>query len=324
MAMACLTSHFRFPPENVFGVMLNQGNGTFGRPEYASFETPRAIAIADFNGDGKADLAVAGTDGQGDNVVAVYFGNGNGTFSSTPVRYGIASSGIAIATGDLAGNGLQDIVVTTGRRIAVLMNNGDGTFATPVYYNAGGNNLSSDVPSSIAIGDFNHDGLPDIAVALEQTGYVGILLNDPAAPGTFSAPTVYTVPGNPLAITTADFNNDDNTDLAVISSGFNVRSINILLGNGNGTFGPAITYPGTNFADAVAAADFTGDGDEDLVVGSFDGPLLFYAPAMAMAPSLHPSKSPARLFAEDVQVADFNGDGLPRTSSFPLQESKFT
>ena len=301
---------FPIPSENVFGVMLNQGNGHFGRPKFYSFQTPRAIAIADFNGDGFGDLAVTGTDAQGDNVVAIYFGNGNGTFSNTPVRYGIASSGIAIATADLANNGLQDIIVTTGRRIAVLMNNGNGTFATPVYYNVGGNNITQDIPSSIAIGDFNNDGLADIAVPLEQTGTIGILLNNPADPGTFGPPTVYIVPGNPLSITTGDFNNDGKTDLAVISSGFNVRSVNILLGNGDGTFGPAITYPGANFADAVGAADFTGDGNEDLIVGSFDGPLQYWA-GNGDGTFAAPINIPGALYVEDVQVADLNGDGLP-------------
>lgn len=298
------------PEENVVVALMNNGDGSFSpRRTFVRFQTARAVAVADFNGDGKADLAVSGTNANGSNVVAIYFGNGDGTFNQTPVEYGIGSAGLAITTADVNHDGFPDLVVTTGRRIAVLINNGNGTFQKPVYYNVGGPNNISDQPFSVAVGDFNHDGLPDIATCLSATGTVSVLMNDPANPGTFLPPQVYSVQGNPLAITTGDFNGDGNLDLAVIGSGFKVRAINILLGNGNGTFGPAITYNGPYFADAIAAGTFTSSGHEDLIVGSFDGPLEYFQ-GNGDGTFATPVNIPGALFVQDVQVADFNGDGL--------------
>jgi hypothetical protein len=299
------------PADNLVVAFLNNGDGSFSAHRTAvAFQTPRAVAIADFNGDAHADLAVSGTDANGDNVVSIYLGNGDGTFNANPRRYFIASAGLAIAAADLNGDGAQDLVVTTGRRLTVLINNGDGTFQKPVYYNVGGDNAVSDQPSSVAVADVNHDGLPDIVTCLQASGSVSVLLNNPASPGTFLPPVLYTVPGNPLALTTGDFNGDGNVDLAVVGSGFRIRGINILLGNGNGTFGPAVTYPGPYFADAIAAGTFTNSGHEDLVVGSFQGPLEYFA-GNGDGTFATPVNVPGAFYTEDIQVADFNGDGLP-------------
>ena len=226
-----------------------------------------------------------------------------------PETYGIASAGLAVTAADLNGDGFPDLVVTTGRRLAVLINNGDGTFQKAVYYNVGGTNNISDQPSSVVVGDFNHDGLPDIATCLTATGTISILMNDPSDPGTFLPPKLYTVPGNPLAITAGDFNGDGNLDLAIVGSGFKIRGINVLLGNGDGTFGPAVTYPGPYFADAIAAGTFTSSGNEDLIVGSFDGPLEYFQ-GNGNGTFATPVNIPGAFFVQDVQVADFNGDGL--------------
>ncbi|HEY2589711.1 MAG TPA: VCBS repeat-containing protein [Tepidisphaeraceae bacterium] len=298
------------PADNVVIALLNNGDGTFTTHRSSvPFQTPRAVAIADFNGDGHADLAVSGTDANGDNVVAIYLGNGDGTFNTNPKRYFIASAGLAIAADDVNGDGSPDLVVTTGRRLTVLINNGDGTLQKPVYYNVGGDNSISDQPSSVALADFNHDGLPDIVTCLQISGSVSILLNNPADPGTFLPPVLYKVPGNPLAVTTGDFNGDGNIDLAVVGSGFQIRGINVLLGNGNGTFGPAVTYPGPYFADSIAAGTFTNSGHEDLIVGSFQGPLEYFA-GNGDGTFATPVNIPGAWYTQNIQVADFNGDGM--------------
>jgi hypothetical protein len=298
------------PADNLVVAFLNNGNGTFSSHRTSvPFQTPRAVSVADLNGDGHADLAVSGTDVNGDNVVSIYLGNGDGTFNPNPKRYLIASAGLAISAADLNGDGATDLVVTTGRRIAILINNGDGTFQRAAYSNVGGDNSVSDQPSSVAVADFNHDGLPDVVTCLQNSGSVSILLNNPAAPGTFLPPVIYMVAGNPLAVTTGDFNGDGNIDLGVVGSGFRIRGINVLLGNGDGTFGPAVTYPGPYFADAIAAGTFTNSGHQDLIVGSFQGPLEYFA-GNGDGTFATPVNVPGAFYVEDVQVADFNGDGL--------------
>jgi hypothetical protein len=171
-------------------VFLNNGDGTFQTP--ATYNSggnfAYAIAVADVNGDGKPDLVVSNASS---GTVGVLLGNGNGTFQN-PVTY--ASGGVNPAPGplviaDVNGDGKPDLVVSNscqGKRscfepgpVGVLLGNGDGTFQTPVTYKSGGRG-----PNSVAVGDLNGDGRPDIVAAngcLTKScdGFsVGVLLND--------------------------------------------------------------------------------------------------------------------------------------------------
>ena len=120
---------------------------------------PGYVTIADFNGDNNPDMAVAG----GYNTVSVLLNNGNGTFA-TNSAYTTGSYPLSVTTGDFNGDGRPDLAVAnsggdTGNTVSVLLNNGDGTFATKVDYATGVN------PYSVTAGDFNGDGKPDLAVA---------------------------------------------------------------------------------------------------------------------------------------------------------------
>jgi uncharacterized repeat protein (TIGR01451 family) len=124
--------------------------------------------MGDFNGDGKADLAVA--NGGSDNV-SILLGNGNGTFQAA-VNYNVHGPR-SVAVGDFNGDGKPDLAVANAfGTVSILAGNGNGTFAEAVNYGAGSD------PISVAIGDFNGDGKPDLAVANDYTyNYVSILLN---------------------------------------------------------------------------------------------------------------------------------------------------
>jgi hypothetical protein len=129
---------------------------------------------------------------------------------------------------------------------------------------------------SIAIGDFNGDGISDVAVVNESDNTVSILLGKPDS--TFAPQVTYATGLGPLAIVTGDFNGDGNLDLAVTNgdcvptkySGLDcsVKTVSILLGNGDGTFGPHIDYATGTQPSSLATGDFNGDGKLDLAIAN--------------------------------------------------------
>jgi uncharacterized protein (DUF2141 family) len=161
--------------DSIVSVLMGNGDGTFGAPvSYSSGGGSsfgdHVVAIGDVNGDGKADLVVSNTNS---GYVGVLLGNGDGTFQS-PVDYiagGTYTGSVAVA--DLNGDGKLDIVVNvscpnsggcqgngSSGGVSVLLGNGDGTFRAAVIYPSGG-----DFPESLAVGDLNGDGIPDLAVS---------------------------------------------------------------------------------------------------------------------------------------------------------------
>src|SRR5438067_2455744 len=147
---------------NVMGaVLLGNGDGTFQPPRIMPFiGDPESIAIRDFNGDGKMDLAFANDDAP-DAKVTVMLGNGDGTFQAAQ-RFSVgAAESESLAAGDFNGDGKLDLVVANAgtNDVSVLLGNGDGTFRPALTFPAG-NRLEF-----IAIGDFDHDGKLDVAVA---------------------------------------------------------------------------------------------------------------------------------------------------------------
>jgi hypothetical protein len=203
-------------------LFLGNGDGTFKKPVAIVTETfpnlPFFVATADFNGDGKPDLAV--TTGVS---VTIFLGKGDGTFN-TPVNYpGISPVSIAIA--DFNHDGKLDLAVSNenGDNVSILLGNGNGTFQAAINYPA------SYGPSSVAVGDFNGDGNPDLVVANADSAdsggggtTVSVLLGN--GDGTFQAPVSYTSGPEPFYVTVGDFNNDGILDIVAInSSGDTIR-----------------------------------------------------------------------------------------------------
>jgi hypothetical protein len=248
---------------NNVSVLLGRGDGTFQPAvNYAAGSAPSTVAVGDFNGDGKVDLVVTNA---GSNSVSVLLGKGDGTFQ-TAANFGVGAEPVSVVVADFNLDGNLDLAVANvaSGNLSVLLGNGDGTFQTALNYSA------TAQPLSIAAGDFDGDGILDLAVVNFGSG-VNVLLGN--GDGTFQTPVSYAAGSVPVAVAVGDFNGDGIPDLAVANIGLantGPGNVDVLLGNGRGTFLPAVEYPGgTNVASAsLAVGDFNGDGILDLAVAN--------------------------------------------------------
>ncbi len=174
-------------------------------------------------------------------------------------------------------------------------------FGAPASYPVGSR------PWSIATGDFNGDGRPDLAVANGGAGTVGVLLNQGG--GHFASQVGYPAGNGPAAVAVGDFNGDGRPDLAVANGGDD--SVSVLLGRGDGSFASPVSFPVGTAPGALAAADLDGDGRLDLaVVNRQDGNvgvLLGRGDGTFAAQRVYP----AGTLADAIAVGDFDGDGRP-------------
>ncbi|HEX7315084.1 MAG TPA: FG-GAP-like repeat-containing protein [Pyrinomonadaceae bacterium] len=265
---------------------------------------------ADFNGDGRPDLAGAGIN------VRVALNNGDGTFRPY-VEYPAGGFTQDVAAGDLNGDGRADLVVTNDSEqtsLTVLLNKGDGTFGAPVGFP----NVNGYDGPSVTLADFDHDGRLDAVVAHQFACFgAGCSVGDSVSiwrgigDGSFQSPQHLTVGFAPYRVQAADVNNDGNLDLGVAGGDGGVF---ILLGAGDGTFrqSPDLTVvPGVDNTD-LAFGEFNGDAIPDLavaadadhrtvvVLGNGDGT---FRPSASIPDALQ--ERPGEL-----TVADLNGDGF--------------
>ena len=296
---------------DTISVLLGHGDGTFTAAPYPSSELPGAIAVGDFNGDGIPDLAVAPVLDEGSSEVLL--GKGDGTFTIAKGSFGIAngtSTSNSIAVGDFNGDGNLDVVETCAsvddqpcNLLLIQFGNGDGTFVQSS--GIPGIPLDFSGSQSVAMGDFNGDGQPDLAVTNSGANGVNVFLNHEG--GLTAVSAIPATGDSPSSIATADFNGDGKLDLAVANSGSN--NVTILLGNGDGTF-TAAASPATGTApNSIAVADFNGDGVPDLAVanaGSSNVTILLGNGDGTFTAAAGPAADTGSM---SVVAADFNGDG---------------
>jgi hypothetical protein len=248
---------------NSVSILLGDGAGGFGAATNIGIGVgnyPDSVAVGDFNGDGRQDLAVALYSAG----ALILLGDGTGSFSP-PTYFGVGSGLVSIAVGDFNGDGKQDLVTVseTGEGLFILLGDGTGNFGAPSSFLVGA------FLRSLAVGDFNGDGKQDIAAADPGTLNVWILKGDGA--GSFSA-TPFGGGSGPDGLVVGDFNGDGKQDVAV---GDFQPTVSILFGDGAGNLGTATTFgvgaTSGGQARSVVVGDFNSDGKQDLAVTNDTG-----------------------------------------------------
>jgi hypothetical protein len=235
-------------------VLLGKGDGTFERHvDYKKGIGDGLMVAADFNNDGKLDLAAANN---GDFSVSILLGNGDGTFQN-PIHYPAGFESDGLVTADVNKDGNLDLVVGNLNTVrgSVLLGNGDGTFQPAIDYDKG------TICGISTVGDFNRDGNLDLAAGNCEGSDIVVNLGN--GDGTFQPPVSYPVGQVLGSVATADFNGDGKLDLAVVNYA-DEYVVSVLLGNGDGTFQSHVDYAAGMFPGWIAMGDFNADGKLDL------------------------------------------------------------
>jgi len=300
-------------PGDTVTILLGNGDGTFQKPLKFSVPSPIGIAAGDMNGDGKPDLVIIESGGTGNSLVAVFLGNGDGTFREAGTgQLGIYSANVTVA--DFNGDGHLDIAVANRGfdkpgSVMVFFGDGKGNLKDRATYKVAGG------PWGIAAADLNGDRRPDLAAALDLNGSVAVLLND--GTGKFLKPVSYNAGGGEAVdVKIADFRHDGRNDLAVVNA--SLSAVAVLLNNGDGTFGAAKLYPTSlpgesTGADGVVIADFNLDGKLDLAASNQDGnSALFYGKGDGTFKAAVPIHDEIKFDgASGLTAGDFNNDKTP-------------
>jgi hypothetical protein len=290
-------------------ILLGNGDGTFrAGSSYIVGIFPLYGAAASFRKNGILDLVI--NDKLNDEVW-VMLGNGDGTFQPA-VGYATTAESYLAATGQFTSSGNLDIVAAEGQNtsdeecncIEVLPGNGDGTFGSPI---------TTPLPYGLTAytfttGDFNNDGLLDLAAAGEAfpNFEIAVLLGN--GNGTFSADGRYLLSPTPQSIASGHFTTSNRRlDIAEVST--EDSSLNVLWGEGNGTFQEAV-YNDVSFPGGVVAGDFGGNGRDYLAVTDFRFPSDSGVSIFSSSGS--GDFQPNGFYPADagyLATGDFNGDG---------------
>ncbi|HEX7414745.1 MAG TPA: T9SS type A sorting domain-containing protein [Bacteroidia bacterium] len=264
-------------------ILLNTSTSTvtatFGiQTTFAVGTNPYCITSADFNGDGKPDLATGNSGGASTNNVSVLLGTGTGSFISYPTTISFSQSIpytiISITSADFNMDGKADLALTLNllTDVYVSLGSGTGSFGAVSTFPVG----SSPFVMSV---DLNGDGKPDLATANANSNNVSVLLG--TGSGSFSTATNYAVGTHPAPVISGDFNKDGIADLVV--SNDQSANISVLLGTGGGNFSTATNFSaGATVKDDIISADFNGDTMPDLALAGGDIYLLLSCSTMGI------------------------------------------
>ena len=254
-------------------VLLANADGSYrAAGSYPLGVGPVSAALVDLNGDKKLDLIAIN---KGDKTITVLLGNGDGTFQSA-LMHSLQDSPEALAVGDFNGDGHIDLAVAgdCGSKacarpgeLTLMLGAGDGSFVTGESYSVGYG------PVSVAAGDINGDGVPDLVVAnacgddssCKSKGTATVLLGN--GQGAFQPGPKLTLGMSPSSVALGDLAGRKVLDLAVAYRGDN--KVALLSGNGDGSFKTSVTYAAGTAPSSVVIADFNGDSKADVAVANF-------------------------------------------------------
>ena len=279
------------------GFSAAQAPDFVGAASYATTGSSAQIAVGDFNGDGRPDIATYESATQS---LSLLLGNADGTYQAG-VAQALNSPANSMVAADFNGDGVADLALSTGSFVAVLINNGGAGFAPPAFYSA------SVSANFVTAADMNHDGFSDLVVA----GSNGFAVLRGLGNGAFTAPVVLQTSFGHYSVMAVDFNGDGKLDLVGDGSPGTFYA-----GNGDGTFAAPLSI--TTVPTGSIAGDFNGDGKLDfasistgfsrevastqtvsIALGTGDGHFLPYMSIVYIAPGYGL-----------ITAGDFNGDGI--------------
>ncbi|MDB5087468.1 MAG: repeat-containing protein [Mucilaginibacter sp.] len=298
-------------------ILIGTGKGNFSEAKGSPFTAgymPNDIAIADFNKDGKPDLAFANTDRK---YLTILTGDGSGSFTplkGSPFPVEVKPHTHGLVAGDFNGDGNIDLVTDSwgNNRLAVLFGNNNHGFNTPVKYLEVGKNPYQSIRSA----DLNKDGNLDLITTNLDGNNTTILLGDGKGNFKEAAGSPFACGDSPFGVAVGDIDHDGNPDLAIINSP-TITSENkgrdgltILMGDGTGKFKP---MPGSPFATGespsrVAMGDLNGDGIKDIAVANYksNSITVFIMNKHGVAANYTVKTG---TFPDGIAIADLNGDG---------------
>jgi hypothetical protein len=250
-------------------ILLGVGDGTFSvAGSFNAGGRPGLLATGDLNGDGVPDLVSA----LGGSNLSVLLGLGQGQFGAAKVLgTGIFPCTYSVAVADFNGDGKADIGVVgtdafdSPSRLVRFLGNGNGTFQKPSTYDEDFNSFSN-----LIAADFNHDGIPDLADTADHVSvHIGKGDGNFEEAQLYLGSTMYIVSADDIrqALAAADLNNDGTLDL--MSLDYFSNTVDVLLGNGDGTFKDTSFFGTGPCPGAIAIADFDNDGKLDAAVADF-------------------------------------------------------
>ncbi|GAB6040703.1 FG-GAP repeat domain-containing protein [Endothiovibrio diazotrophicus] len=285
-----------------FALYFADGARGFGEPALIPVDAPPSqLEVADFNGDGHPDIA------GGDAAVTLLFGDGSGEF---PERYAFPAAAQRLRVSDFDRNGRRDLLIGGATSATSLLNNGD-----PLRPFTARLAVTAEMPVLAASGDFNGDGLPDLATggcssssglcSSSSAGGVSLLLGD--GQGGLASIGTWPAGNGPADLVAADLDDDGHLDLVVANEGSS--DLTLLFGDGAGGFPDVVTLPVEGHPTFAAAADLDGDGQRELIVAQWSPHRIEVLRRTMGRDFATATTFPLERSPRTPVLADFTGDG---------------